>query len=1003
MDWREELKLSFRDRIRFDKVERSLYGHDVGTMPDMISKMFKTLPDAVVQPVNVAELKLLLETSRRYKIPIVPRGAGTSGYGGALPTKGGIVVELTRMKNILNIDKEQMTVTVEPGIIWAKLEKELNEKGLKLRLYPSSAPGSTVGGWTAENGAGIGSYQYGYFHENLVEVELLTPDGTLRTMNGDQLKYITALEGITGFITKITFKIQPYYEDVPYLIQFPSIKSLADFLSKVTNSSLPIWHLSFSSPEFIKQKEKAVTGKSEEEYPPQALIVFEKEPEDNYRAIEPMFLSLGGKLMSQKEALHEWGERFYTMRLKRLGPSLIPSEAIVPISSIFEVLLETSEKIKGLAIEGVVVNKNEATLLAFLTGDQRRFAYAIGYTKSLEVADIAKNHDGRIYTAGLYFTDESEKLFGKERLQAIKKMKEEIDPEGLLNPNKVLPPGAGNLLRTAMKTGKVAKPLTKLMEGILPHEGKESPKLPPHIGFEAYACAQCGYCRDVCTLYEGRQWESSSPRGKFYFLRQLMEGKLDFDQQMVDTFLLCTTCKKCDDVCQVQIPIQHLWDDMRGFLIQEKKFATFPAFEMMGQAVASELNIWAGRKQERDAWMPEDVEYKNEGEIGFWAGCTASFVEADIAENAVHILKEGGVEFAYLGKDENCCGTPFLTAGKWDTFEQIFRHNVEQINKRGIKTLVVSCPGCWVSLEHFYKDWAKKLGLTWDVKIEHISETTSRLIEEGKLNFKQEVNKTLTWHDPCHIGRHGGIYEPPRHVISSIPGVTYVDMESNRENGRCCGSVLTRIGDPKVSDKIAYLRLKEAEDVKADEVLTTCPCCEFQLRVGGRNTGATVPVKDFTSVVAEALGYEPKDPTNYVYEMWDVFDQAIEQLALDGMVAMFEELMPQMFDIMPDNMQKGMSTMKKMPKSLQTAGLSMMEKMIPSMMPKMLDDMLPQMMPQILLLMGQKIPNMPDSMKELMPKMMPGVMEKILPHALPDILERIKPRMMELMKERLES
>ena len=151
----------------------------------------------------------------------------------------------------------------------------------------------------------------------------------------------------------------------------------------------------------------------------------------------------------------------------------------------------------------------------------------------------------------------------------------------------------------------------------------------------------------------------------------------------------------CDPACQVNIPIQARFDELRGVLVRDKGYATFPAFEMMGASFGLEHNIWANFKSDRDAWVPREVEIAPAAEIGYWAGCTASYVERDIAVNAVRILQQGGLKFTYLGKDEACCGVPFFMAGKWDQFEQAVRHNVAELAKRGVKTLVVSCPGCW--------------------------------------------------------------------------------------------------------------------------------------------------------------------------------------------------------------------------------------------------------------------------------------------------------------------
>jgi Fe-S oxidoreductase len=482
-----------------------------------------------------------------------------------------------------------------------------------------------------------------------------------------------------------------------------------------------------------------------------------------------------------------------------------------------------------------------------------------------------------------------------------------------------------------------------------------------------------------------------------------MRGKVEMDQDMVDTFLLCTTCKRCDDVCQAGIPIQEEWDEIRGFLVEEEGYQTFPAFEMMKGSYGAEKNIWAEKSGERADWVPEEVTPLDEGEVGYWAGCTASFLENDIARNGVRILDGGGVEFSYLGEDEGCCGIPFLTSGKWDEWENALRYNVSQIKERGIEELVTSCPGCYVALDHYYDEWTEKLGIEWDVNVRHITEVASELIKEDKLKFSKTRDLDVTWHDPCHIGRHAGIYEPPREVIEALPGVNLTEMEHNREDGLCCGSVLTRVGEPSTSDEIATTRLEEAEASGAEELVTTCPCCEFQLRVGGLQMDSPMPVKDFSTLVAEAMGYETEDPTEDVYEGWYAFEAMIYQMSLPGMVEMMEDLLPEMMEEMPSYMQKGMDQMSYLPGGAKEPVILMMKGAMPYMMPRLMDEIMPKMVPRISSYLENQVPHMSESMKELMPELLPEVMEAIMPAMLPDVLEQVKPEMMEEIRTRISS
>ncbi len=218
-------------------------------------------------------------------------------------------------------------------------------------------------------------------------------------------------------------------------------------------------------------------------------------------------------------------------------------------------------------------------------------------------------------------------------------------------------------------------------------------------------------------------------------------------------------------------------------------------------------------------------------------------------------------------------------------------------------------------------------------------------------------------------------------------------MEHNRENGLCCGSVLSRVGRPPAADAIGALRIGEAEEARADIILTACPCCEVQLRVGARFKQSKVRVLDFTDVVAEALGYEVVDPTHTVLDAWDVFGTAINIMTIDGMNEMMNRMMPEIMEAMPGTMKSMMGMVTGMPSFLRHPMLSMMEKMIPVLMPRLLPPMLPALMPRSIELMKEAIPNMPPAMEAMLPEMLSEVMARIMPPMLPRLAPLIAPKM----------
>ncbi len=1017
------LENRFGERVSFERTERLVYSHDTASLPGMVKQMLKTVPDAVIQPLETEDIVFITQFAVQRRISLTPRGAASSGWGGAIPTQGGIVVDFSRIRRILEIDKAKGTVRAQAGVIWKNLESELNKDGLSLRVYPSSSLSATVAGWVAEGGGGIGSYEFGRIEQNIESVTVVTPLGEVKTLSDGELELVTGAEGITGLITEVTVKTRPFDKDVPVVASFPNLTQLLQTVSQVNQSLLPLWHISMANAGFIKKQAEAEAA-AEKIKPPsgeaeaenhhssgneipccRALFVYPASREEVVKtALLRIIAANQGELASDVETAKEWQDRFYPIRLKRLGPSLISSEAIVtvPVMNLEKIIGEVQQHFPEIALEITMLSHDEASILGHLLGDERSAAYTFEFPQSLEIINTACRFGGCPYSVGLYFTSFARRNLGGEKIKKLLAYKQKVDPNWLLNPGKILPENRNpRLLKLTLQAGQIGRPLLAAGRSVFSHKPKLAKKIPPQIAYEAYSCAQCGYCIDVCDQYYGRQWETETARGRWYFLRQYLEGKAEFNQKMLDSFLLCTTCQRCNQVCQVKIPIQQMWDQMRGLVIQEKGYHTFPGFEFMASSFRHELNIWAGNRSERDQWVPADVKPLPAGKIAYWAGCTASFVENDIAQNAVHILKEGGIEFAYLGKDEACCGIPFYSAGKWDLFAKAVEHNINELNKRGIEELIISCPGCWVTLNHYYREWAVKLGLKYDIKVKHITEVTADLLREGKLKFKQTPKDggRLTYHDPCHIGRHGGIYEQPREVLKAIPGIEFVEMEHNRENGLCCGSVLSRVGRPPAADAIGVYRMREAEAVSADAVLTTCPCCEVQLRVGARAGKSPVRVLDFTDIVVEALGYEVKDPTYSVLDAWDVFGTVIDMMTVSGMSEMMGQMMPEIMAAMPGVMKGMMSMITSMPAFLRHPMLGMMEKMIPLLMPRLLPGMLPQLMPKAQELMRTAIPNMPPAMQNMLPEALPEVMATIMPPMLPKIAPLVAPKMVAYLEE----
>ncbi|MGD8280149.1 MAG: FAD-binding and (Fe-S)-binding domain-containing protein [Gemmatimonadota bacterium] len=998
------------DRVRTDLVERTVNSIDIGEMPPAIKSLLPVgTAGAVVRPRSEEQIQALVALAQKdpLHVRLVPRAAATSGYGGALPVKDAIVVVMTDWNEVLSVDPRAMTVRVQTGAIWQDVDVELAKHGLTLRLYPSSYPSSTVGGWLAQGGGGYGSTEYGLFKDNVVGARVVLPNGEIRELTGEALRdYVADAEGTTGIITEVLLLVRELEPEVHRMWAFQKGDSAVEAMHAAHEAGIPLWSMSFVNPanvalrktlpdDYMHAYELAEAGR--EAVIPNAFLVLVAYPESRRGAVDKPLSDVmhawHGTELRTEAAEREWEERFATMRLKKLGPSIIPAEIVVPLDKAGAVLDDIEREIEQTVIlEGVVGKSGTLTMLGYILHDDRSLRFDVAYALSLAVLGIAKRHGGSAYSTGLYFRGEAESVLGKDWVEKHRALKDELDPEGFMNPGKVTGKG---LLGVMMEAAEAFEPeLQPFANMAVPpahaiDETTAKHGIPGEVVLPAYQCARCGYCVNTCEQYSGRGWESQSPRGKWTFLREIAEGRAEFDDRAVHTFLVCTTCEVCDTRCQLQLPIQDSWMTMRDTLVGKQKHGTLPAFEIMAASLKGEKDIWAGKSEHRGDWVPADARarLKDDADVLYYAGCTSSFVDTAIAEASLQLLLDAGYDVAYMGSDEMCCGLPMKVAGKWDLFEESYDHNVAAARQRGAKTIVTSCPSCAYVWREFYPQVAEARGEPFEFDVRQYSELLAPKLADGTLRPTEELSGTYTFHDSCHLGRAQGIYEPPREMLAAIPGCDVVEMRHHHRDSLCCGSVLTLVGDIDVAPDLGERRLEEAEEAGADTIVTLCPCCKIQLRDANSKKGMDVDVKDLAYLVARSCGHAVEDTTPNATYQWSVFEKFIRLLDPATMAELMTKVFPQMFAAMPKAEQTMMLASRHVP-----GGMNLVEKLMPALFPKMAPALLDQVMPDLIEEVQAYVGDMPADMNELMPDLLPEAMHSLLPTYLDQLIPELVPR-----------
>lgn len=393
---------------------------------------------------------------------------------------------------------------------------------------------------------------------------------------------------------------------------------------------------------------------------------------------------------------------------------------------------------------------------------------------------------------------------------------------------------------------------------------------------EIDSCTRCGECVQWCPTYDASGKKPGlAPRDKIlrwqeymkksYGLRARLFGPKQVPEEEIEQFKEdvygCTTCAMCATVCESGINTVELWEAMRANLVKRGN-GPVGKQSMFVKLIGEYGNPYMSDPKERLSWVPDDVKIEDKADILYFGGCTAELRQKKLAFATARVLNHLDIPFTMLGEDEQCCNSALVRTGQYeieDISRRSARKNVDGIKAKGATKVLFACAGCYRTA---LVDWPRLLGEELPFEVIHITEYLDKLIDEGKINWKQPFdNKTITYHDPCHLGRHVGVFEPPRKVLRSIPGLNFVEMDRIKDNQRCCGAGGgVKAGIPDLALGVAETRVEDALAKNPDILSSACPFCKRNLSDGRDSVKAEkLEVEDVIVLTAEALGIDLSD------------------------------------------------------------------------------------------------------------------------------------------------
>lgn len=371
-------------------------------------------------------------------------------------------------------------------------------------------------------------------------------------------------------------------------------------------------------------------------------------------------------------------------------------------------------------------------------------------------------------------------------------------------------------------------------------------------------CSKCGNCQYYCPTFRASRLESYVARGRIELAAAALDGRInDYSDTFIKRMNQCLLCGNCSQFCPPGVESEKIITAMRGECIKQKGASGVLAH--VKNSVESVGNITGDAPANRMLWLenmgqlPEGLKINEPAEIAYLPGCVPTLYPSSysIPQAFVKIMSRAGLSFTLLGEHETCCGYPLLIGGMQEEAKQAAIKNVDKLKELGIKKVVTTCPSCY----HMWTDYYPELiGIKQPFEVMHGSVLLQELVADNKLKVN-EKKLVVTYHDPCDLGRKSGIFEEPRQILESIPGLELKEMKFNRLEAMCCGGGGNlEMNDAELSGKVAQERVKQALNTGAAVIVTTCQQCKRTLQNAARLMRARIKVMELNELVNEALG-----------------------------------------------------------------------------------------------------------------------------------------------------